>query len=234
MADVMIAHASISENGTSGWDGKAKAGDQTKKEVCKRKWYNKPWDCVIRAKNPDMADKIALYAEQCAENDNIGYDQSQRNTLWNQWQQTKDFTKVGKCECDCSSLVAVCSIAAGAHIYYGNNAPRTATMEKVYRDCGDFDIIKHSDYTTKSDYLHRGDILVKAGSHTVVVISNGAKIDAPVIEKPAATTETDLEKVARDVIKGKYGNYPNRKKNLEDAGYDYLKVQVIVNKLKGK
>lgn len=42
---------------------------------------------------------------------------------------------------------------------------------------------------------------------------------------------TSLEAVARDVIAGKYGNTPDRKKNLEKAGYNYEEVQKIVNSL---
>ena len=33
-----LVHASIAETGGAGWDGKAKAGDQTGKEVCVRSW----------------------------------------------------------------------------------------------------------------------------------------------------------------------------------------------------
>ena len=40
-----------------------------------------------------------------------------------------------------------------------------------------------------------------------------------------------LEAVARDVIAGKYGNTPDRKKNLEKAGYNYEEVQSAVNRL---
>lgn len=43
-----LVHASINENGkTTG----GKAGDQTGKEICVRKYYNKPWDCVLRYKD---------------------------------------------------------------------------------------------------------------------------------------------------------------------------------------
>lgn len=41
----LIVHASINENGkTKG----GKTGDQTGKEICTRKYYNKPWGCVLR------------------------------------------------------------------------------------------------------------------------------------------------------------------------------------------
>lgn len=41
----------------------------------------------------------------------------------------------------------------------------------------------------------------------------------------------NLESVARDVIKGKYGNGAARKKALTAAGYNYSDVQKIVNKI---
>ena len=44
----------------------------------------------------------------------------------------------------------------------------------------------------------------------------------------------DYEDVAKDVIKGKYGNGSERKKNLEKNGYNYSKIQALVNKLKKK
>ena len=49
---VKIGHASLDENNRiSGGN----AGDQTKKEVCIRTWYNKPWLSVIRPKDSSAA-----------------------------------------------------------------------------------------------------------------------------------------------------------------------------------
>ena len=48
LGDGMIAHASANENG--GAHG-GKPGDQTGKEICKRTYYNYPWDCVLRHKD---------------------------------------------------------------------------------------------------------------------------------------------------------------------------------------
>lgn len=42
---------------------------------------------------------------------------------------------------------------------------------------------------------------------------------------------TDLMQVAKDVIKGKYGNGKERIDNLTKAGYNYKEVQKIVNSL---
>ena len=109
---VKIGHASIDEyrnikGGT--------AGDQTGSEVCTRNWYNKPWTSVIRPKDSAVADKIAIAMEQACSNDNIGYDQNQRTTLYDQAKAKNwDLSKITvACECDCSSLVAVCDNAAG-------------------------------------------------------------------------------------------------------------------------
>lgn len=42
-----------------------------------------------------------------------------------------------------------------------------------------------------------------------------------------------LTEVAQEVIEGKWGNNPYRKKALTEAGYNYAEVQKIVNKLVG-
>ena len=81
-------------------------------------WYNKPWTSVIRPKDSAAAEKIAKAMEQACANDKIGYDQYQRTTLYaqakaNNWDLSKITTA---CECDCSSLVAVCVNAAGISV----------------------------------------------------------------------------------------------------------------------
>lgn len=45
------------------------------------------------------------------------------------------------------------------------------------------------------------------------------------------TTTYDLEKIAREIIDGKWGNGKQRKDRLTEAGYDYKLVQSIVNRL---
>lgn len=52
------------------------------------------------------------------------------------------------------------------------------------------------------------------------------------IYSPKSTTKS-VTAVAREVIAGKWGNGGDRKKRLEDAGYDYAAVQAAVNKLMG-
>ena len=202
---VTIGHASIDEN------NKAKggtAGDQTKKEVCTRTWYNKPWTCVIRPKDSAKADKIAKAMEQACANDKIGYDQNQRTTLYTQAKAVNwDISKVATaCECDCSSLVAVCVNAAGItaskDIYTGNEKTALANT-------GAFEVLTDSKYITMAKYLKRGDILLGAG-HTAIVLTNGANASTqPVESKPSGTANpvmTATEK-ARSYMKAVAGTY---------------------------
>lgn len=176
---VKIGHASLDENGKASGGS---AGDQTKKEVCTRNWYNKPWTSVLRPNDSSVAEKIATAMEQACANDNIGYDQYQRTTLYTKAQEAGwDLSKItSKCECDCSSLVAVCVNAAGItvskDIYTGNEKTSLANT-------GAFTVLTESKYTTKADYLKRGDILLGSG-HTAVVLGNGssASSDTPKVE----------------------------------------------------
>lgn len=48
---------------------------------------------------------------------------------------------------------------------------------------------------------------------------------------PLNTDKPDYNKIANDVIKGKYGNGSERKKKLKQLGYDYDLVQQTVNKI---
>lgn len=189
---VLIGHASIDENGKA---HSGSAGDQTKKEVCTRSWYNKSWDVVIRPKDSTMAEKMAKACEQACANDKIGYDQYQRNTLYTQAQKVGfDLSKITTaCECDCSSLMCVCAIAAGISagaLYIGGNMRVTGNMRSAFKNTGKFEILTDSKYLTSDQYLKRGDILVNEGSHTVMVLSNGSKISS-VDNKPVENNKIE-------------------------------------------
>ena len=219
---VKIGHASIDENGKA--RGGA-AGDQTGREICTRDWYSKNWNKVIRAKDSKIAEKIAKAMEAACANNNIGYDQNQRTTLYMQAKAKKwNLSKItAKCETDCSALVAVCVNAAGVSvskdIYTGNES-------NALKATGKFEILTDSKYLTTDKNLKRGDILLNEGSHTAVVLSDGANISS----KPT-TTKKSITDVAKEVIAGTWGNGEGRKKKLTAAGYDYAAVQKEVNRL---
>lgn len=169
---VMIAHASLGEG------GKVKngvAGDQTGKEVCTRSWYSKPWNYVIRFKPASMRDRIAFCMEAAAENDHIGYDQNQRNTLLNKARKYNyDVSKVTEdCECDCSSLVSVACMYAGVPeslLVMGGNCATTRTIKNLLKLTGEVEVFQTALYTGRPERLMRGDILLAEGKHVAVVV----------------------------------------------------------------
>lgn len=178
---ILIGHASIDEN------RKAKggqAGDQTQKEVYTRTWYDKGWDLVIRFEDSKMAEKAAIACEQACKNNKIGYDQSQRNNLYFRAKEVNfDLSKITKaCECDCSSLMCVCAMAAGVpakYLYIDGVLRRTGNMRAAFKKIPGVKILTQSKYLTSDKYLKRGDILVKENSHTVMALENGSKIKEP-------------------------------------------------------
>ena len=169
---IRIGHASIDENGkiTGGT-----SGDQNEKEVCTRNWYDGGWEFLARPKSTAVAEKMALACEAGCGNPNIGYDQNQRNSLNTQAKKVDyDLSKISTpCETDCSAFVSVCVLAAGVELAYVGNLPTTRTIKSVLTESGDFDIYTDSKYLTGTDYLRRGDILCKAGRHTVMVLDSG-------------------------------------------------------------
>lgn len=177
---IKIGHASIDENRKIKGGS---AGDQTGKEVCTRSWYTTGWEYVLRPKTKELAEKSARACEKGCANSNIGYDQNQRNTLNTQAKKVGyDLSKITtKCETDCSAFMTVCALAGGADINYGNNAPTTSTMKTRFLLSGDYELITLSKYLTSDKYLKRGDILVKAGSHTVMALEDGAGLQSTTV-----------------------------------------------------
>ena len=152
------------------------AGDQDKKEVAIREWYNRPWNKVLRCKDSKKAEKIAQAMEKACSNDYIGYDQSQRTTLYslvksNGWRIEDIKTP---CETDCSALVAVCVNAAGIRvsgdIYTGNEA--SALLRT-----GEFELLTAPKYLLSDEYLRRGDILLYEFHHTAIALQDGRRAE---------------------------------------------------------
>ena len=169
---VYVGSARIDERGKiSG----GRVGDQTGKEVAYQPYYvhSKGW-YVLRAKNASHRSRIAYAMKAACDNNKIGYDQTNRNGLYNAV-KSKGFDPA-KCttttETDCSGLVRVCvSYATGKYIPDFN----TSSELSVLKGTGLFDVYKDSAHCASSAHLMNGDILVtKTKGHTVVVISGAA------------------------------------------------------------
>lgn len=181
---VLIGSARSNENG--GING-GKAGDQTGGEVSTQNWYlhTKGW-VVIRPNNRETAEIIANTMEALCANNNVGYCQDHRLTGFVAAKEVGfDVKKIAKpVEIDCSEGVRICVCAADIQVgdfYTGNEAE---TLDKAKNPDGSdaFTVIKDSKVCSSPDLLQRGDILVtRTKGHTVVVLSNGAKVRKYVI-----------------------------------------------------
>ena len=168
---VKIGHASISERGTIN----GAKGDSTTREVCVRDWYNISAGYMAIHPDANVREKHAAAVEAACANNNIGYGQGDRNTLNTLAKAVGyDLSKVGKCNCDCSSLQNVAAVASGAPgVTYGSNGWTTSTMKAKLVAAG-YKIITLKSYLTSAAYCVRGAIYVKAGSHTVCGLTNGS------------------------------------------------------------
>ena len=152
------------------------AGDQTGQEVSTQDWYlnSKGW-VIIRAKDDEVREKIAYAMQRACDNENIGYDQSQRNSAFNWCKKANNYDPgaiTAPVEVDCSALVRLCCWYAGIQV----QSFTTSNEVSILRATGQFDIIS-DDRTKSSDEQMRGDILVTATKgHTVVVLDDGAAI----------------------------------------------------------
>lgn len=186
---VKIGHASIDERGKIKGGS---AGDQNGREVFTKNWYlhSKGW-VVLRCKDAKKREKIAEAMEKACKNNDIGYDQYQRDTLFkNVKDKGFDPSKTTKkVETDCSALVRVCIAYAFGKDVAGNI--RTITEPNTLVNTGYFTKYTSAKYSKSSDYLKRGDILcTPVSGHTVVVLSDGAKVTSSAsATKPASNTK---------------------------------------------
>lgn len=202
---VIIGSARHDEHGNCYSGGKA--GDQTGQEVSTQKFYNhsKGWN-VLRAKDADVAARLAEAMQTACGNDNIGYDQSERYGIIKYGIDTEV-----KTECDCSSLVRACIIyASGKDVGdFNTSNERTVILKSgLFDDMGSY----HAGFV-----LRNGDILVtRIKGHTVIVVSGAKKSkgkyypkytgnSGSIVEALKAVGEDDVSKEHRAEIAKKNG-----------------------------
>ena len=213
---ITLGHASISENGTVN----GQPGDQTGNEVCTRTWQEGTagyWHTVIRANDPNVAEKIATAMRKACDNNNIGYGQSDRLSLYTKAQAKNwDLSKITeKCNTDCSALVAVCVNAAGISV---SGSMTTYNEVQVLSNTGKFEIIK----TNSSNNLKRGDIVL-SNDHTAVVLSGELpmpKLSYPMLQYGDSGVEVSM---VQTMLKTLY--YPDL--GTGGAFYSYTKECVV-------
>lgn len=175
-----ISNSGSDENGK--YKG-GKAGDQSGKEWYLRKWYDRPWTCVLRWPNINVGTLIAQLGIDAALNDKIGYDQGQRYTYQEQlkkvgWLPGKITTP---CEEDCTAGVNANVHAAGhllgiaALLSIPETGVRSGNMRKYYKAAG-FQVLTDSKYLKNGDYLLPGDILLYDNHHGATNVTCGKKV----------------------------------------------------------
>ena len=163
MSKVLLGSACIDERGRASG---GKAGNQTGKELKTQNYYlhSKGW-YRLRAYDYSVRIKISECMKKAVANRNIGYDQNQRLSLYNEAKKYGfDCSKVSvPVETDCSALVRVCLAYAGINV--GNFT--TLNERNVLMATNKFSC----QAITKESELMEGDILVtKTKGHTVVVV----------------------------------------------------------------
>lgn len=217
---VKISNSGSDENGRY---KNGQAGDQTGREWYIRDWYNYPWNCVLRHPLAEVRACIATLAVKAAENDNIGYDQNQRDTYGQalakaDYDPSRITTKV---ESDCSKGIIDNVKATGQILGIPElqkiDATYTGNMRYTFNHAG-FIVLTEPKYLTGSEYLMAGDVLLNDAHHTATVVTNGPKatatISMPLVKRGSTgTAVVQLQKMLNKV------SYRNQKKLSEDGDF---------------
>ena len=178
-----------------------RAGDQSGKEWWIINWYNQGWQCILRHPDRRVREYLAELAIEAAKNDNVGYDQSQNRTYWNELQKVGYWPKkiTTPCEADCSAGVIANTMAVGhllnIPVLQNVNATYTGNMRSGFSAAG-FQVLTDSKYLTSSNYLLPGDIILNDAQHTATSIGYGKNSTIPTNElKPTPTNNPNEHKV---------------------------------------
>lgn len=159
-----------------------KAGDQSKHEAELRKWYNRPWTCILRYPIPEIGLLIARLSIDMCLNDNIGYDQTNRKSYWRELKKNNydPMQITTPCEEDCTAGVSANVKAAGfiASIQSLQDIPicSSRNMRKEFVKAG-FQCLRETKYVSSPKYLLPGDILLYETHHAACNISYGKNIE---------------------------------------------------------
>lgn len=197
---VKISNCGHDENGR--YAG-GKAGDQTGTEYQIIDWYKRPWLCVLRFEDKNIADMIADMATKAARNDLIGYDQgtagnsADRYTFWQHLKASNyDPAQITvACESDCSASTAAIVKGAG---YRLNNAKlknvsytlSTFDMREAFVAAG-AKLLTDKKYLESGDYIKAGDILLNDNHHVAIAVTSGAKISTSNVSGSALTSDVE-------------------------------------------
>lgn len=175
-----ISNSGSDENG--GIKG-GKAGDQSGKEWWLKKWYSRPWTCVLRFPDIIVGTLIAQLGIDAALNDKIGYDQGQRDTFWREVRKVGYLPALVKtaCEEDCTAGVnalvhcAAYLLEIPALKKIPETGVRSGNMRRLFKAAG-FKVLTDPKYLKSGDWLLPGDILLYDNHHGATNVTCGKKV----------------------------------------------------------
>lgn len=207
--------------------GNTAPGDQAGgKEVSTQSFYvHKLGWFVLRCKDATKRALIAEAMEKACKNNNIGYSQGTRNTLWNNVKDKGyDPSKTTKAvNTDCSALVRLCCAYAGIV----TDDFITSTEKKVLMATGQFECLTEDKYCKQDVYLMKGDILCsQKKGHTVVVLTDGKKVKSESISTP--NSKPDPEPTPTPTTDGKMIEVTGTSVNIRfGPGTEYGVVKIV-------
>jgi hypothetical protein len=150
------------------------------------------------------------------------------------------YTNIIPTECSCQRMIDLFK-QKGAWIENENRTPKAGEIIFYdWQDNGSGDNKGWSDHVGIVENVSDGKITVIEGNYSCAVQRrilpiNGKYIrgyGVPLYDKENATeSKKSVSAIAQEVIEGKWGNGAERKDRLEKAGYDYIEVQKVVNRL---
>ena len=176
---IRIAQAASSEYGTAYGTppNQLRTPGKLDGELNVIQFYSSGWEGVFRAKDTEMAEKIADLAYRIvAQGDKVGYGQqtdgaNARTGLFDALKKDPSPENIKiPVNCDCSSLAGACAYFAGA-INPDLRTMNTTTEPSRLLATGDFVMLTDTDLLTTGRGCKRGDLYWRHG-HTMIVLDS--------------------------------------------------------------
>lgn len=206
-----IAHASINEKGTVTG---GQTGDQTGKEICIRDYYNYSggWDMHLRYPTENTS-------KSNTENTSKSIDEIAKEVIAGKWGNGDDRkNKLASAGYDYTT------VQAKVNSLLSNN---TSTSTTNNTSKSNTEIAKEVIAGKWGNGEERKSKLTAAGYDYATI---QGIVNSLLLHNTSETSKSNME-IAREVIKGLWGNGEERKSKLNAAGYDYATIQNLVNQI---
>lgn len=172
MKKARIVHARLNEKGTTTG---GKVGDQNGREIMVSENTRTDWNVVLVPPNPRVADQMVDLAIQIANNNNYGYSQSDRLSMYRA--VSSQGVASGSGDCDCSSFISGVALLCGASVRHDAT---TRNMRTEFKQAG-WTVSTDTLLLQDATYARKGMIYLAEGKHTAMAIENGGNVgSAPV------------------------------------------------------